>query len=127
MKAYKNWKDFDKLLKDKYKRFIMKPSADGKTKKAICWISKVFSVNEFYYQFGLPGLHWHGYLPVDVGGECYKFKSDDEDYKGFAYYELEMRTPEALQIIIECTDESDRILAKMDKDIKIKSDGTSIS
>lgn len=112
-KSFK-WKDLDKFFKQFYKKIIVNDVTNGVAHRAICWLSYHFDFNEFYYQFGCPGLWWHGYLPIEKFGEplskCY-----EEDYPGFGYYEIEIKTVEDLQKIMKETDKSDKELNRLEK------------
>lgn len=94
------WQSVDSILKRQLFRYvakskIYKPTAEKReiAKKYICWYSRSFDINEFYYTYGTPGIRFHGYLPVKDFGKP-EFLYYDERY---GYYDFQIKDFEHLE------------------------------
>ena len=102
-----HWQSVDSVLKLLLQRRVGKSTKfnsitkDGdktvektfKMKKFICWHSKKFELNEFYHTFGIPGIWFHGHLPIkDFGKPEYLYH--DERY---GYYDFQIKNVEQLE------------------------------
>ena len=100
------WQSVDSVLKLLLQRCVGKSTMlksttkDGDTtvektfkmKKFICWYSKKFELNEFYHTFGIPGIWFHGYLPVKEFGEPEFLYFN----KKFGYFDFQIKSVEHL-------------------------------
>ena len=102
-----HWQSVDSVLKLLLQRCVGKSTKfnsitkDGdktvektfKMKKFICWHSKKFELNEFYHTFGIPGIWFHGYLPIkDFGKPEYLYHD-----KRYGYYDFQIKNVEQLE------------------------------